>query len=132
MTRTHARRYSGPGSHYSTIAKANQAYFQMVNDQGGVNGRKITLISLDDAYSPPKTVEQTRKLIEQDDVLLIFDTLGTATNAAIQNYLNGKKVRRGWVFRSRHGKCNFLLHKKSAGRIVAHAKGFRRIQGRRR
>lgn len=84
--------YSGPGSHYSTIAKANQAYFQMVNDQGGVNGRKITLISLDDAYSPPKTVEQTRKLIEQDDVLLIFDTLGTATNAAIQKYLNAKKV----------------------------------------
>lgn len=84
--------YSGPGSHYATIAKANQAYFQMVNDQGGVNGRKITLISLDDAYSPPKTVEQTRKLIEQDDVLLIFDTLGTATNAAIQKYLNAKKV----------------------------------------
>jgi branched-chain amino acid transport system substrate-binding protein len=84
--------YSGPGSHYATIAKANEAYFKMVNDNGGVNGRKITLISLDDAYSPPKTVEQTRKLVEQDDVLLIFDTLGTATNAAIQKYLNGKKV----------------------------------------
>mgnify|MGYP005811346175 CR=1 FL=1 len=84
--------YSGPGSHYATIAKANEAYFQMVNDNGGVNGRKITLISLDDGYSPPKTVEQTRKLVEQEDVLLIFDTLGTATNAAIQKYLNAKKV----------------------------------------
>lgn len=84
--------YSGPGSHYATIAKANEAYFQMVNDNGGVNGRKITLISLDDSYSPPKTVEQTRKLVEQEDVLLIFDTLGTATNAAIQKYLNAKKV----------------------------------------
>lgn len=78
--------YSGPGSHYSTIARANEAYFRMVNENGGVNGRKITLISLDDAYSPPKTVEQTRRLVEQDDVLLIFDTLGTATNAAIQKY----------------------------------------------
>ncbi|WP_061026523.1 ABC transporter substrate-binding protein [Bradyrhizobium sp.] len=84
--------YSGPGSHYSTIARANEAYFRMVNENGGVNGRKITLISLDDAYSPPKTVEQTRRLVEQEDVLLIFDTLGTATNAAIQKYLNIKKV----------------------------------------
>jgi branched-chain amino acid transport system substrate-binding protein len=84
--------YSGPGSHYSTIGKANAAYFEMINDQGGINGRKIKLISLDDAYSPPKTVEQTRKLVEQDEVLLIFDTLGTATNAAVQNYLNTKKV----------------------------------------
>ena len=64
----------------------------MINDAGGINGRKIKLISLDDAYSPPKTFEQTRKLVEQDDVLLIFDTLGTATNAAIQKYLNTKKV----------------------------------------
>lgn len=84
--------YSGPGSHYSTIARANEAYFKMINDAGGINGRKIKLISLDDAYSPPKTFEQTRKLVEQDDVLLIFDTLGTATNAAIQKYLNTKKV----------------------------------------
>jgi branched-chain amino acid transport system substrate-binding protein len=84
--------YSGPGSHYSTIAKANAAYFEMINDQGGINGRKIKLVSLDDAYSPPKTVEQTRKLVEQEEVLLIFDTLGTATNAAIQKYLNVKKV----------------------------------------
>ena len=59
--------YSGPGSHYSTIARANEAYFRMVNENGGVNGRKITLISLDDAYSPPKTVEQTRRLVEQED-----------------------------------------------------------------
>ena len=84
--------YSGPGSHYSTIARANEAYFQMINENGGINGRKIKLISLDDAYSPPKTVEQTRKLIEQEEVLLIFDTLGTATNAAIQKYLNARKV----------------------------------------
>lgn len=84
--------YSGPGSHYSTIARANEAYFRMVNENGGINGRRITLISYDDAYSPAKTVEQTRKLVEQDEVLLIFDTLGTATNAAIQKYLNIKKV----------------------------------------
>ncbi|MFX8856516.1 ABC transporter substrate-binding protein, partial [Acinetobacter baumannii] len=74
------------------MARANEAYFQMINENGGINGRKIKLISLDDAYSPPKTVEQTRKLIEQEEVLLIFDTLGTATNAAIQKYLNARKV----------------------------------------
>jgi branched-chain amino acid transport system substrate-binding protein len=84
--------YSGPGSHYGTIGRANEAYFNMVNEAGGVNGRKIRLISLDDAYSPPKTVEQTRKLVEQDDVLLMFATLGTATNAAVQKYLNAKHV----------------------------------------
>jgi branched-chain amino acid transport system substrate-binding protein len=84
--------YSGPLSGFITLAKAEIAYFQMINDQGGVNGRKITLISLDDGFSPPKTVEQTRKLVEEDQVLAISGSLGTATNAAIQKYLNQKKV----------------------------------------
>jgi len=84
--------YSGPASSYGTIGKVEQAYFKMLNEQGGVNGRKINLISLDDGYSPPKTVEQTRKLVEREGVLLIFDPLGTAPNSAIQKYLNDKKV----------------------------------------
>ena len=84
--------YSGPLSGFATLAKAELAYYQMINDQGGVNGRKITLISLDDGTSPPKTVEQTRRLIEEDKVLAISGSLGTATNAAIQKYLNTRKV----------------------------------------
>src|SRR5206468_6157114 len=80
--------YSGPLSGFITLAKAEIAYFQMINDKGGVNGRKITMISLDDGFSPPKTVEQTRKLVEEDQVLAISGSLGTATNAAIQKYLN--------------------------------------------
>ena len=84
--------YSGPASAYATIGKAESAYIAMINDQGGVNGRKINLISLDDSYSPPKTVEQTRKLVEQDEVLMIWQSLGTPTNTAIQKYLNAKKV----------------------------------------
>jgi branched-chain amino acid transport system substrate-binding protein len=84
--------YSGPASSYGTIGKVEQAFFKMINEQGGVNGRKINLISLDDGYSPPKTVEQTRKLLESEGVLLIFDPLGTAPNSAIQKYLNSKKV----------------------------------------
>src|SRR5260370_24793782 len=84
--------YSGPLSGFITLAKAEIAYFAMVNDQGGVNRRKITMISLDDGFSPPKTVEQTRKLIEDDQVLAISGSLGTATSAAIQKYLNTKKV----------------------------------------
>lgn len=84
--------YSGPMSGYSAIGKVSEAYFEKINAEGGVNGRKLRLISLDDAYSPPKTVEQTRKLIEQDDVLLIFGTLGTPTNSAIHRYLNAKHV----------------------------------------
>jgi branched-chain amino acid transport system substrate-binding protein len=84
--------YSGPASQFSTGAKAQLAYFRMINERGGINGRKINLISLDDAYSPPKTVEQTRKLVEQEEVLAIFNSLGTATNAAIQKYLNTKKI----------------------------------------
>jgi len=84
--------YSGPASSYGTIGKAETAYFKMLNGQGGVNGRKINFLSYDDAYSPPKTVEQTRKLVEQDGVLLMLNPLGTPTNTAIQHYLNQKKV----------------------------------------
>jgi branched-chain amino acid transport system substrate-binding protein len=84
--------YSGPLSGFITLAKAELAYFAMINDQGGVNGRKINLISLDDGFSPPKTVEQTRKLVEDDRVLAISGSLGTSTNAAVQKYLNQKKV----------------------------------------
>ncbi|MEW6644102.1 MAG: ABC transporter substrate-binding protein [Pseudomonadota bacterium] len=84
--------YSGPASAYGIIGKTEEAYFKMINDQGGVNGRKINFISYDDGYSPPKTVEQARKLIESDEVLLIFNALGTAPNTAIQKYHNAKKV----------------------------------------
>ena len=84
--------YSGPLSGFATLGKAEIAYFAMINDQGGVNGRKINMISLDDGTSPPKTVEQTRKLVEDDQVLAISGSLGTATNAAIQKYLNNKKI----------------------------------------
>jgi ABC-type branched-subunit amino acid transport system substrate-binding protein len=84
--------YSGPASAYGIIGKASQAYFRMINDEGGVNGRKVTFITYDDGYSPPKTIEQARKLVESDEVLLIFQPLGTAGNSAIQKYLNAKKV----------------------------------------
>ncbi|MDR3469732.1 MAG: ABC transporter substrate-binding protein [Xanthobacteraceae bacterium] len=84
--------YSGPASAYGVIGKTEDAYFKMVNDQGGINGRKITFISYDDGYSPPKTVEQARKLIESDEVLVIFNALGTPPNSAIQKYQNAKKV----------------------------------------
>src|SRR5438105_10920788 len=84
--------FSGPASAYATIGKAQAAYIKMINDQGGVNGRKIDLIQYDDAYSPPKTVEQVRKLVESDEVLLTFQLIGTPPNAAVQKYLNAKKV----------------------------------------
>jgi len=84
--------YSGPASAYGVIGKTEEAYFKKVNAEGGINGRKITFISYDDAYLPPKAVEQTRKLIESDEVLLIFNSLGTASNSAIQKYLNAKKI----------------------------------------
>jgi branched-chain amino acid transport system substrate-binding protein len=84
--------YSGPASAYGEIGKTEAAYFRKVNAEGGVNGRKINFISYDDAYSPPKTVEQARKLVESDEVLLIFQSLGTAHNTAIQRYMNAKKV----------------------------------------
>jgi branched-chain amino acid transport system substrate-binding protein len=84
--------FSGAASAYSAIAKAEAAYFAMVNEQGGVNGRRIKLITLDDGYSPPKTVEQTRRLVEEDQVLLIFNTIGTAASSAVQKYLNSRGV----------------------------------------
>jgi branched-chain amino acid transport system substrate-binding protein len=84
--------FSGPASAYATVGKAQAAYMKMINDQGGINGRKINLIQYDDAYSPPKTVEQVRKLVESDEVLLTFQIIGTAPNAAVEKYLNGRKV----------------------------------------
>jgi branched-chain amino acid transport system substrate-binding protein len=84
--------YSGPASAYSAGAVSTAAYFAMVNDQGGVNGRRINFISLDDAYSPPKTVEQIRRLIESDEVLFLVNPVGTATNMAVLKYVNQKKV----------------------------------------
>jgi branched-chain amino acid transport system substrate-binding protein len=84
--------YSGPASAYGTIGRAEAAYFKMINDQGGINGRKINFISLDDGYSPPRTVEQVRKLVEQDQVLLLAGTLGTPPNSAIHKYVNAKGV----------------------------------------
>ena len=84
--------YSGPASAYSEIGKTETAFFQMINDKGGINGRQIRFISYDDGYSPPKTVEQARKLVEDDEVLFIFDSLGTPTNSAIEKYMNIKKV----------------------------------------
>jgi branched-chain amino acid transport system substrate-binding protein len=89
--------YSGPASAYGTIGKAIGAYWTMVNEKGGINGRKIVWISYDDGYSPPKTVEMVRKLVEQDQVLLLFQTLGTPPNTAIHKYMNMKKVPQAFV-----------------------------------
>ena len=89
--------YSGPASAYGVVGKSEAAYFAMINDQGGVNGRKINFISRDDGYSPPKAVEQVRKLVEEDQVLLLFSTLGTPSNTAIQGYLNDNKVPQVFV-----------------------------------
>jgi branched-chain amino acid transport system substrate-binding protein len=84
--------YSGPASAYGVIGKTEAAYFKRINAEGGINGRKIDFVSYDDAYSPPKAVEQARKLVESDEVLLIFNSLGTPSNSAIQKYMNAKKV----------------------------------------
>jgi len=84
--------YSGPVSSLAVVSKANLAYFKMINDQGGVNGRKINLISLDDSYTPARTVEQTRRLVEQEQVAAIFQSMGTPTGAAVQAYLNRQKI----------------------------------------
>ncbi|MBR1214775.1 ABC transporter substrate-binding protein [Bradyrhizobium sp. JYMT SZCCT0180] len=84
--------YSGPASAYGVIGKTEEAYFKKINAEGGINGRKINFISYDDTYSPPKTVEQARKLVESDEVLLVFNPLGTPPNSAIQKYMNSKKV----------------------------------------
>jgi len=84
--------YSGPASAYGIIGKTEEAYFKMINDKGGINGRKINFVTYDDAYSPPKAVEQVRKLVESDEVLAVFNPLGTPSNSAIQKYLNAKKI----------------------------------------
>jgi branched-chain amino acid transport system substrate-binding protein len=88
----HTNPYSGPASAYGTIGKAIAAYFKKVNDEGGINGRKINFVSVDDSYSPPKTVEMVRRLVEQDQVAFVFQTLGTPTNSAIHKYMNQQKV----------------------------------------
>jgi branched-chain amino acid transport system substrate-binding protein len=90
--------YSGPASSFATIGRTQAAFYRMINDTGGVNGRKIDFITLDDGYSPPKTVEQTRRLVEQDQVFGIFGSLGTPTNASVQRYLNERKVPQMFLF----------------------------------
>jgi branched-chain amino acid transport system substrate-binding protein len=90
--------YSGPASALSAVGKVQTRYFQMINERGGINGHKIKLISLDDGYSPPKAVEQTRRLVENDEAVAIFGSMGTAQNAAVQKYLNGRKVPQLFVF----------------------------------
>ncbi len=89
--------YSGPASAYAVIGKTEDAYFKKINSEGGINGRKINFISYDDGYSPPKAVEQARKLVEADEVLLLFNPLGTPSNSAIQRYMNSKKVPQVFV-----------------------------------
>ncbi|MBR0989469.1 ABC transporter substrate-binding protein [Bradyrhizobium japonicum] len=84
--------YSGPASAYGVIGKTEEAFFKMINDKGGINGRKINFVTYDDGYSPPKAVEQVRKLVESDEVLVVFNPLGTPSNSAIQKYLNSKKI----------------------------------------
>ena len=84
--------YSGPASAFSMVAKTEEAYFRKINAEGGINGRRIVFLSYDDAYSPPKTVEQTRRLVESEEVLLVFNAMGTAANSAVQKYLNARKV----------------------------------------
>src|SRR5262249_20667275 len=84
--------YSGPASVFGTIGRGDLAYFKMINENGGIHGRKIKLISVDDSYSPPKTLEQTRKLVESEGVAFMFGSIGTAPNAAVQPYLNDKQV----------------------------------------
>ena len=108
--------YSGPNSALGTIGRATAAYYRMINEQGGVNGRKINLLSLDDGYSPPKTVELARRLVEQDEVLGIFGSLGTATNIAMQRYLNDRGCRSSTPGAASPG-C--AIHTRFPGRSVA-------------
>ena len=101
--------YSGPASSYGAYGKSEAAYFDKINAEGGINGRKIRFISLDDGYSPPRTVEQTRRLVEQEEVLLLFSSLGTPTNSAVQKYLNAKQVPQLFVA-SADGKFSDPVH----------------------
>ena len=105
----HTNPYSGPASAYGQVGKTQAAYFKMINDNGGVNGRKINFISYDDAYNPPKAVEQTRKLVESDEVLFLYQGLGTAPQTAVQKYLNDKKIPQLLVS---SGATRFSDHKK--------------------
>jgi branched-chain amino acid transport system substrate-binding protein len=89
--------FSGPASVYGQISTAESGYFKMINDQGGINGRKINLIALDDGYSPPKSIEVVRRLVEEDQVAILFQTIGTAPNAAIRKYVNQKKIPDIWL-----------------------------------
>src|SRR4051794_3456237 len=90
--------YSGPASSFGTQGHTAMAYYKMINDRGGINGRTITMLSLDDGYSPPKTVEQTRRLVEQEQVLAMVGTIGTPTNASVQRYLNDRKVPQLFIY----------------------------------
>jgi branched-chain amino acid transport system substrate-binding protein len=107
---------SGPALAYGDVGKTEAAYFRKVNSEGGINGRKIKFISDDDGYSPPKAVEQARKLVESDRVLLIFNPLGTPSNTAIQRYMNEKKCR---SFLSRRAQRNLMIRSTSPGPWVA-------------
>ena len=110
--------YSGPNSAFAVVGRTQAAYFKMINDQGGINGRKIDYISYDDSYSPPKTVEQVRRLVESDEVLLLYSVLGTPTNLAAIKYITAKKIPHlltasgGTVFgdySNFHGRWDFSL-----------------------
>ena len=101
--------YSGPASAYGVIGKSEQAYFNKINAEGGINGRKINFITYDDGYSPPKAVEQARKLVESDEVLIVYGPLGTPSNTAIQKYLNAKKIPQIFVANKFSGMPN-LMH----------------------
>ena len=90
--------YSGPASSFGTQGHTAMAFYKMINDRGGINGRTITLLSLDDSYSPPKTVEQTRRLVEQEQVLAMVGTIGTPTNASVQRYLNDRKIPQLFIY----------------------------------
>ena len=90
--------YSGPASSFATHAKTAAAYFKMINEQGGIAGRKLNFISYDDGAAPPRAIEQVRKLIEQDEVALLFNTFGTAANSAVVRYVNDKKVPQLFVY----------------------------------
>ena len=103
--------YSGPASFYGVVGQATVAYFAKVNDEGGINGRKVTVISLDDALQPPKTVEQVRKLVEQDEVDAIVNQVGTATASSVRKYLNDQKVPQLFVM---SGSNNFSSPRSSA------------------
>src|SRR5215217_7879732 len=94
--------YSGPASAYGAVGKSASAYFNKINAEGGINGRKINFLSLDDAYSPPRAVEQARKLVEQEEVLALFGTLGTPSNTAVQKYMNAKKIPQLFVSTGAH------------------------------